>query len=59
MTNTNYSFNSSDLTSIMALGSSSSMPLSRRRSVPPPLHYRVGDTSTYKLEGYSVAMDVY
>ena len=35
----------------MALGSSSSTPLSRRRLVPPHLRHRVGGTSTY---GYFV-----
>ena len=54
MITTNHSFTSSGLTSIMALGSSSSTPLSRRRSVPPHLRHRVGGTSTYKSEGYSV-----
>ena len=51
MTTTNHSFTSSGLTSIMALGFSSSTPLNRRRSVPPHLRHRVGGTSTY---GYSV-----
>ena len=30
------------------------MLLSRRRSVLPHLHYRIGGTSTYKLKGYSI-----
>ena len=51
MITTNHSFTSSGLTSIMVLGSSSSTPLSRRRSVPSHLRHRVGGTSTY---GYSV-----
>ena len=54
MTTTNHSFTSSDLTSILALSPSSSTPLSRRRSVPPYLHHRVGGTSTYKSKGYFV-----
>ena len=51
MTTTNHSFTSSGLTSIMVLDFSSSTLLSRRRLVPPHLHYRVGATSTYE---YSV-----
>ena len=54
MTTTNHDFTSSDLTSIMALGSFSSTPLSRQYLVPPHLRHRVGGTSTYKSEGYSV-----
>ena len=54
MTTTNYDPTSSDLTSITALGSFSSTPLSRRRSVPSHLRHRVGGTSTYKSEEYSV-----
>ena len=52
MTTTKHSFTSSGLTSIMVLASSSSTPLSRRRSVPPHLGHRIGGTSTYKW--YSV-----
>ena len=52
MTTTNHNFTSSGLTFIVVLGSSSSTPLSRRRSVPPYLRHRVGGTSTYKW--YSV-----
>ena len=51
MTTTNYSFTPSGVTYIMALGFSSSTPLSRRRSVPPHLRHKIGSTSTY---GYSV-----
>ena len=54
MTIINYSFTSSGLTSIMALGSSSFTPLSRRRLVPPHLRHKIGGTSTYKSEEYSV-----
>ena len=60
VTTTKHNFSSSGLTSITAfgsitvLGSSSSTPLSRRRLVPLHLYHRVGGTSTYKLEGYSV-----
>ena len=59
VTTTNHDFTSSGLTSITALGSSSSTPLSRRRSVPPHLRHWVGGTSIYKSEGYSVATDAY
>ena len=54
MTTTNHNFTSFGLTSIMALGSSLFIPLSRRRLVPPHLRHRVDGMSTYKLEGYSV-----
>ena len=54
MTTTNHTFNSSNLTSITVFSFFSSTPLSRRRSDFPHLCYRVGDTSTNKLEGYSV-----
>ena len=54
MTTTNHNFTSSGLTSIKALGSSSSTPLSRRRLVPPHLRHRIGGISTYKSEEYSV-----
>ena len=54
MTTTNHNFTSSGLTSITALDSFSSTPLSRRRLVPLHLRYRVGGTSTYKSEGYSI-----
>ena len=54
MTTTNHSFTLSGLTSIIVLGSSSSTPLSRWRLVPPHLRHRVGGTSIYKSEGYSV-----
>ena len=56
MTNTNLNLTSSSLTSITALGSSSSTPLSRRCSV---IYHRVDGTSTYKSEGYPVATDAY
>ena len=54
MTTTNYDFNASGLTSITALGSVSSTPLSMRCSVPLHLCHRVGGMFTYKLEGYSI-----
>ena len=54
MRTSNYSFNSSGLISIMVLGSYSSTPISRRCLVFLHLRYRVGGTSTYKSEGYSV-----
>ena len=54
MTTTNHDFTSSGLTSITALSSSSSTPQSRWRSVPPHLCHRVGGTSTYNSEAYSV-----
>ena len=51
MTITHHSFTLSGLTSIIALDSSSSTPLSRRRSILPHLCHKIGGTSTY---GYSV-----
>ena len=52
MITTNHSFTSFGLTSIIALGSSSSTPLRKRCLVPPYLYHRVGGTSTYRW--YSV-----
>ena len=56
MTTTNHNLPPSSLTSIMALGSSSSTSLSRRRSV---ICHKVDDTSTYKSESYPVVTDAY
>ena len=47
VTTTNHDFTSSGLTSITALDSFSSTPLSRRRLIPPHLRHGVGVTSTY------------
>ena len=54
MTTMKHSFISSGLTSIIALGSYSSTPLSRWHLVPLYLHHRVGSISTYKSERYSI-----
>ena len=54
MTTTNHSFTPSSLTSIMMLGFSSSMLLSRWCSVPFHLRHIVGDMSTYKSKEYFV-----
>ena len=54
VTTTNYSFTSSSLISIMILDSSSSTPLSIQHLVPLHLRHKVGGTSIYKLEGYSI-----
>ena len=54
MTTTNHDFTLSSSSSITTLGSSSSTPLSRRHSVYPHLCHRIGGTSTYNLEKYSV-----
>ena len=51
---TNHDFTSSNSTFITALGSFSSTPLSKRRSIPPHLCHRINGTSTYKIEEYSV-----
>ena len=50
----NHDFTLSDLTFITTLNFFSSTPLSRRCLVPLHLCHRVGVTSTYKSEGYSV-----
>ena len=54
MTTTNHDFTLSGLISITVLSSFSSTPLSKGCSVLLHLRHRVGDTSTYKLEGYFV-----
>ena len=54
MTNTNYKFTSSDLTSITVLGSFLSMPRSKWRLFLSHLCHRVSSTFIYNSKGYSV-----